>query len=233
MHKWKNSVFSEEDILDEFMPQTRREVVEHILGEVVGQVAMFKYVDNSDYLTEVTLKFRPVATGNFDTPIQAFGDKGPDIFVVIRGHVNLLDEQGEVLGVAGKGTAIFENELISSLGEDESLDCPWKYCAPYSIVPSPNGEVFTLRRPDFINILRRYPKVREDPKTQNPKLGTLSISSVARSKVYLAGCTVYLARCTVNLAGCTVYRLEARYTLPDARYNLSEYHDTPHLPCLK
>jgi CRP-like cAMP-binding protein len=171
MHKWKHSVFSEEDILDEFMPQTRREVVEHILGEVVSQVAMFKYVDNSDFLAEVTLKFRPVATGNLDTPIQSIGDKGPDIFVVLRGHVNLLDEQGEVVGVAGKGTAIFENELISSLGEDEGLDCPWKFCAPYSIIPSANGEVFTLRRPDFINILRRYPKVRLLPPKNPPPQG--------------------------------------------------------------
>ena len=81
LHKWRNSVFSEEDILDDFMPQTRREVVEHILGEVVNSVAMFKYIDHTDYLADITLKFRPVSTGALQA-VQHYGDPGPDLFVV-------------------------------------------------------------------------------------------------------------------------------------------------------
>lgn len=186
LHKWKHSVFSEEELLDEFMPQTRREVVEHVLGDVVSNVAMFKYVDNSDFLTNVILKFIPVSTNNHDNPIQTIHDPGPDLFVVLRGRVSLLDENGEVIGVAGKGTAIFENELLSSMGKTEQEDCPERcapalyspkfepcfshescftpellsrYRAPYSVQPTANSELYMLRRTDFIQLIKEYPNV--------------------------------------------------------------------------
>jgi glucose-6-phosphate 1-dehydrogenase len=121
-----------------------RRWVEIINRDVLKKVPLFEGCD-SVFLNSVLLALRPVAYSPGDYIVRK-GETGDQMYFIIRGEVEVLGGDGQVLSTLGDGSFFGEIGLLLSQPRTASIRAT-TYC-----------DTCMLERSDFIKVLRDYPQ---------------------------------------------------------------------------
>jgi hypothetical protein len=124
VHRWKRSVFDEEDLLDDFNPKMRREVAKVVYGEV-EEVSLFKACPNEGFATDLMLRLKP-CSAQIGEIISEVRETQGDMYIVMEGEVEIFADtpdmdKNQVLATVQRGGTLNEYAVL--------CDIPCRYTA--------------------------------------------------------------------------------------------------------
>jgi glucose-6-phosphate 1-dehydrogenase len=128
----------------ELIERDGRRWVEIVSRDVLKKVPLFGECD-SVFLNSVLLALRPVAYSPGDYIVRK-GELSDQMYLVIRGQVEVIAGDGRVLSTLGDGSFFGEIGLLLSQPRTASIRAT-TYC-----------DTFVLNRQDFVKVLRDYPQ---------------------------------------------------------------------------
>jgi glucose-6-phosphate 1-dehydrogenase len=128
----------------ELIERDGRRWAEIINRDVLKKVPLFQECDTV-FLNSVMLALQPVAYSPGDYIVRK-GERGDQMYFVIRGQVEVVGGDGQVVTTLGDGSFFGEVGLLLSRPRTASIRAT-TYC-----------DTFVLERSDFVKVLRDYPQ---------------------------------------------------------------------------
>lgn len=142
----KQTGYFEADFLQSLPPGLKMEVSSYLKKEIVEKVSLFEDL-GEDFLDEISmmLESRIIAPGE---RVVKFGDTGEKMFFIVRGTLDVLNAQGEVVAQLTDGDFFGEISLFLSqrrTAEIRAID----YC-----------DVYTLSKHSLDIVTRKFPAIK-------------------------------------------------------------------------
>ena len=146
-HLWQSRLGKDESTILADLPDTlRTEVTLCLNREIIHKVPIFKNVKD-EFIRQIANCLKPAVIVPDDYIIRK-GELGEEMFFLSRGKAELLDEQGNVLGVFSDGSYFGEMSLL--LRQPRMADIrAVEYC-----------DVYILGKEIFDSMLEKYPEFR-------------------------------------------------------------------------
>ena len=153
MHLWKNTVFEEDKVLNEFTPQLRKEVVSFVNDHILHSVPTIKVFEGEPILTEIALKLKP-SSATAGEVITGYGEIFCDLYILQGGKVEVLDENGVAIETFSTHGSFNELELLSPLfnyTEGATEPVPMRYTTTLRALTF--CDLMVLKSTDFQEVL--------------------------------------------------------------------------------
>ena len=120
-----------------------RKWLETLSPEVIEHIPLFGACD-AVFLRSLTMTLEPVVYAPGDYIVRQ-GETGEEMYIVCRGEVDVVDEQGDVVTTLSEGGVFGEVSLLLSEARTASVRA------------KTHADLFVLKKSDFVKALKDYP----------------------------------------------------------------------------
>ena len=152
----KRMGYDESEFLKDLPRSLKGEVSRFLKKDVIEKIPLFKEVDSS-FIDLIAINLQPLVLMPDDILFHK-GEPGREMYFVIGGKLNVLDDNGNIIAGLNEGDYFGEMSLFRDQPRNATVKAE-TYC-----------DLYSLNKSTFDSILKRFPKITEEIKSKVEQL---------------------------------------------------------------